>query len=514
METDKITSSYLKNLGEHQFNVEANLKTDDASNISKVIMGGANAYIDEIEMLNGEAHYTGAMVFDVLFVDAEGASHILSETIDINGKIQNDQISVLMRPIYSVEVVDCKVSEVDGDMAKVTATVAIKLNAVKTDEIETVKIDSPDIQLNSETARLHQLGTYGTAKIALNEDFESKQTVKRILITTSHTELKSASAGTGYISVEGELMINSLLEVETDEGPALKNFMQTLQFKEEIENEQVAKDDEVFAFAFARPNDVVVSVNASSGDDVSNQNQTINISAEVTVKYITEREVETTISTDAFSMTNKTNIVSGTYLAQKPTKIEKFKTTIDGQTTIGDNEARIAKICAVTNEHLLVASSAVSDGELTIEGVAYATAIYLTDDDVPALQGVDLEVPFSSKFDVSSDFDGELFVTGDVKDVDVKAKKGKEINISFDVCFLVFAHNTTSGVMIKDIELTEPLPASEFALEMYVAPKGSTLWDISKNMLVTEDVLLKQNPDLVFPLESSKTVVHFRQRTK
>lgn len=512
METDKITSSYLKNLGEHQFNVEANLKTDDASNISKVVMGGANAYIDEIEMLNGEAHYTGAVVFDVLFVDAEGASQILSETIDINGKIQNDQISVLMKPIYSVEVVDCKISEVDGDMAKATATVAIKLNAIKTDEIETVKIDSPDIQLNSETARLHQLGTYGTAKIALNEDFESKQTVKRILITTSHTELKNASAGTGYISVDGELMINSLLEVETDEGLALKNFMQVLPFKEEIENEQVAKDDDVFAFAFARPNDVVVSINTPSED--ANKNQTINVSAEVTIKYITEREAETTISTDAFSMTNKTNIVSGTYLAQKPTKIEKFKTTIDGQTTIGDDEARIAKICAVTNEHLLIANSAVSDGELTIEGVAYATAIYLTDDDVPTLEGVDLEVPFSSKFDVSSDFDGELFVTGDVKDVDVKAKKGKEINISFDVCFLAFAHSTTSGVMIKDIELTEPLPASEFALEMYVAPKGSTLWDISKNMLVTEDVLLKQNPDLIFPLESSKTIVHFRQRAK
>ncbi|HAJ77636.1 MAG TPA: hypothetical protein DCO89_01020, partial [Clostridiales bacterium] len=61
------------------------------------------------------------------------------------------------------------------------------------------------------------------------------------------------------------------------------------------------------------------------------------------------------------------------------------------------------------------------------------------------------------------------------------------------------------------IELTEELPKSEYSLEMYVAPKGSTLWDVSKHMLVTENILMTQNPDLVFPLEETKTIVHFRE---
>ena len=123
-----------------------------------------------------------------------------------------------------------------------------------------------------------------------------------------------------------------------------------------------------------------------------------------------------------------------------------------------------------------------------------------------------MEIPFSNKFDVQTDFEGELYVVADIKDVDTKAKKGKEINITLDVCFLVYAYSSENRVALKDIELADVLSPSEYALEMYVAPKGSTLWSVSKQMLVCGDEIMKQNPDLVFPLETSKTIVHFRKR--
>ena len=513
MKTDKITSAYRKNLGEHQFVVDVSMQKMDEGGISKVLSATSEANVDEIEMLNGEAHYSGKVVFNLLYVDENGENHILSETVDISGKLENEQITPTMKPVYAVEVVEIKVNSVSDDVVKISVTLNLKLDAYQVEDVEEVVVENPSVEVNMEEVETSKLVTSGTKTFDLSEEYDSKANVRRVLLTSHHVELKNVTAGTGYFTVEGNMFVNSLLEVETDEGLARKNFMQTLAFKEEFEDELIEKDDRVLAFAYARPENVKVSVVSAEvvEEGVTAPSSTLQVAATVTVKYLAERSVTSKVYTDAFSMTNKTNLVSGTFQTEKQAMLEKFSAIIDGQTIIGEDEPRIAKICAVTNEHILVANSAVQDGELTIEGVAYATIIYVTDDDVPALNSVDLEIPFANKFDVGQDFEGSLFVTSDVIDVDAKAKKGKEISVSLDVCFLAYAYDTETQVAIKDIEIAEELPKSEYSLEMYVAPKGSTLWDVSKHMLVTEEVLMSQNPDLVFPLEETKTIVHFRE---
>ena len=515
METDKIASAYRKTLEETQWTVDVILESDEG-NIERVLAGTADAYVDDVEMLNGEARYSGAVVFNLLFVDSEGANHVLTQKVDFDGKIQNDQITPLMKPIFNVEVIDTKVDSVTDDKVRLTVTLALKLNAIQTEEVDSVKNDVQNVQFNKETISLNKVVSSGTSNFELDEEYDTKNNVKKVMLKKAHIELKNVSAGTGYFTVEGEIFLNTVLEVETEEGTELKNFTETLPFKEEIEDDKIERDDDVLAFAYIRPDDLTVEILSGevSEESAEFKSSVIKVVSKIVLKYVAQRQYETEIATDAFSLTNKTNIVCGTFLTAKPTKLEKFDLTIDGQTIIGDDEPRIAKICAVSNEHLLVANSVINGGELTLEGVAYATVIYLTDDDVPVFNSVDLEIPFSNKFDVSTDFEGNLFVVANIKDIDAKAKKGKEINVSLDVCFLVYAYSTENQVALKDIELNEQLLPSDYALEMYIAPKGSTLWSISKQMLASEDLILKQNPDLVFPLETAKTIVCFRKKSK
>lgn len=507
METDKIASSYRKSLGEVQTVVEAIVQNDGDENIVKVLSNGANGYVDEVEMLNGEAHYMGGVVFDLLFVDETGASHVLSEKMDLNGKIENDQINPLMKPIYSVETLDCKLVSLDDGKAKLAATIAIKLDAVETDEIEEVKTNNENIQLNKETVSVYNIVSSGTKTFDIDEEFDAKVKVNKVLLNNTHVDLKNVVDGTGYFTVDGNVFLNSLFEVEEEEIKYLKNFMQTLPFKEEFEDEIIQHGDEVFAFAYIRPQDV--SVNVVAGEE--NKDGYIKVHICVTVKYLVQRLQEEEINTDAFSMTHKTNIKSGTFLVSKPQKVERFLANIEGQSVLDENEPRIAKVCAVTNEHLLIANSVLQNGELTIEGVAYMSVLYLTDDDIPVLSSVNLEIPFANKFGVDENFDGNLYVISEILDVEAKAKKGKEINVSMEVCFLAYSYLAENNVVIKDIELTEQWPKNEYSLEMYVAPKGSTLWDISKHLLANQETLLAQNPELVFPLEEAQTIVHFKQ---
>lgn len=506
METDKITSSYRVSLGETQTVVDVTLQNAGEENIVKILSNCVNAYIDEVEMLNGEAHYMGGVVFDVLFLDEKGATQMLSEKADLDGKIQNDRINPLMKPIYNVEVVNSKVLGVDGNDVKVSATISIKLDAIQTDEVDEVKVNDDSIMLSTEKTETWVVVASGTKTFEINEEYETKLDVENVFCTKAHVDIKDVDDGTGYFAIGGNLYVNTVLQTRQDEEATLKNFMETISFKEELEDEQIQKGDNVYAFAYVKPQDITVE---KQGDE---ENKTICVKATVTVKYIVQRMQEVEVYTDAYSMTNKTNILSGTFITSKPQKLEKFNTTIEGQTVLDDEEARIAKICAVTNEHLLIANTSVVDGELNVEGVAYATVIYQTDDEIPTYASVDLEIPFASKYDVENDFCGDLFVTGDITDVDTKVKRGKEINMTLEVCFWAYAYACDNQAIIKDIELTEALPQNQYSLEMYIAPKGSTLWDISKHLLVTEDVIKAQNPELEFPLDKAQTVVYFKQR--
>ena len=509
METEKITSTYRKSVGETQTMVDVMIQKNDAP-IGKVLVANAVPCVEQFEMLNGEATYSGNVEFCLVYADTEGEVFSVNENTPLRGKIENIVLNPLMKPIYDVEVVECKVNDVDN-MAKITATVAIKLDVIENDEVFEVKPADENIELKSETERHLSIVSSGEKTITLSEQFESKEDVQSVVMALAKANVKTINAGKGYFSVDGNVFVNALLKVKEDEITTIKNFMETLDFAEELEDDNVQKDDIITAFCYVRPQDIKVEVlNETNNDDQSEASQTISTKVDVTIKYVVMREVEREIYTDAFSMTNKTNISYDTLIKNKLMKTEKLKTTIEGQTNL--DESRIAKVCAVINENVLVASTKLDGGTLFVEGIAGATVLYLTDDDMPKIESVELEVPFSNKFEVADDLNGNLFVVPHIVDVEAKARKGKEITVSMDVCFDVDVYETESCAVIKDIELTEELPTSEYSLEIYIAPKGSTLWDVSKHLLVSEEVLLKQNPNLVFPLENSQSIVHFVQK--
>lgn len=510
METDKITSSYRVNIGEVQKNVEVSMQNDGENNISKILSSGATAYIDEIEMLNGEASYLGGVVFNLLYKNNNGENCVLSEKVDFSGKIQNDQINPLMKPIYEVEIINVKIVSADENSAKLSAVVSLKLDAIKTDEIQTLKVNDENVQIKKELASTNIIATTGTKTIEINEEFETKMDISKILLSNATVLIKDVDSGSGYFTISGDMFLNSLIEVNDDEEKSLKNFMQTINFKEELEDENVQKADNILAFANINPENLEVLVNR----DEEGNTKSISVKAKIIVKYIAERKADCDICTDAFSLTNKTNMTTGTFMLADTERVEKFTATIEGQTVLNDDEARIAKVLAVTNEHLIVANQFVDNGKLTVEGVAYASIIYLTDDDVQQINSIDLEIPFANKFDIVDDFDGKLFVVGKIVDIDAKARKGKEVLVNMDVGFNVFEYNSKNQVIVKDIELTEKLPENEFAIEMFIAPKGSSLWDLSKRMLASQDEILAQNPNLVFPLEKQETIVHFNKKQK
>ena len=422
METDKIMSSYRTAMGNVQKMVDVILQKEDENGIVKVLSNNAVAYLDDIEVLNGEARFSGGVVFNCLYVDNQGKNHVLSDKVDMNGKIENPTLNPLMKPIYKVQVVEVKTESMDEDKVKLVATIEIVFDAVVTDELEQIKTQNNAIQTLCETTRQYTVVANDEKTFRISEQYDTKNKIERVLLSSAHTVLKNVNAGTGYFTIEGDVFVNSVMEVATDEGLEIKNFSQTISFKEEIEDEAVQKEDQVFAFVYTKPNDLSVSVSSTENQET---NGTLNVDVTVTVKYVAMRVTDCNMCVDAYSTTNKTNVVRDSFVATKSTKTDYFKTTIEGQTVIGDDEPRIAKISAVTGERINIVNSGIVDSELTVEGVVYANVIYLSDDDVAEQNSLELEIPFSSKFDAKDLNCENIFVTGHIVDIEAKARKGK-----------------------------------------------------------------------------------------
>ena len=70
-----------------------------------------------------------------------------------------------------------------------------------------------------------------------------------------------------------------------------------------------------------------------------------------------------------------------------------------------------------------------------------------------------------------------------------------------------------SGV-ITNAEVAGSYPEKDFAMELVHGRAGKDAWDIAKEARVKEELILAQNPEVVFPLSEDTGLVLFYQMKK
>ena len=183
-----------------------------------------------------------------------------------------------------------------------------------------------------------------------------------------------------------------------------------------------------------------------------------------------------------------------------------------GSLTLGDDRPRVDKIMFVGGNSVVVTNSFLSNGEITIEGIARTSVVYLNDED-SSLNSVALEVPFviTDKFDVENE-GGTLNISAIVCDVDVAVKRGRELFYDAKIkAYVNYSCDEVSGV-ISEVEAVEAYAEKDYGMELVFAKAGQTSWDIAKEARVKEDLLLAQNPEVVFPLQDDEKLVLFYQK--
>lgn len=505
METNTISSAYRKKVGVVQTTVEHRLEPETETAIGKILCVNAKPFVESVEVLNGEAHYIGEVLFNVIFTDETGELLTLTDRATINGKIEENTLNAFMQPLFKVEVVDVSIQGATTSEVRVSAVLEVTLDVITSEQIEPFLPESQSVIVKHEPSKVWQTETGGTGKFSVQEEYDLKQNINRVVLQCASLCVKDVTAGTGYFTVEGDVVLKYCLTLGEEKQP--KMFTETIAFKEEIEVEGIKKDDRIETCAFIRYNELTLQV-AENGEARNN----LSVTVPIVVKYVVLRECEVVIPIDSYSLTHRTNLSTDTYQVGSMST-ERYKEHVEGSMSISEDQPRINKIILASADNLNVTNSYVVENAINIEGVITATVIYLSDDDAETTNSVQVEIPFSLNLNYQGVKEGDgVFAKVEVTDLVSKAKKGKDIELDAELYILANTYNKTQEPYVKDVVLTEEIAQSPYSLQIYLAPAGSTLWDISKHLNVSFDVITEQNKLLEFPLQRAENIVYFKQR--
>lgn len=484
-----------------EVNVECNIALSDE--ITKVLSVSGEAVLSGSEVLNGSLNYSGYVDVCIVYLNSEGEIGKVNSTCPFSSKFSSELIGNGNKADVFLKVEDISVQGVEAGSIKALARVEERAELVDNALVSSVKSSDDDICCRDENIKVVKFLGDANETFNVTSELNIRENLKRIILTESQVLVKNVESGNNFVSVSGDVVSRVLYLTENDKFESGYIYEG---FKQEVELEGATRECQVEAYASIKRD----TINVALAEEDKGGKVTLDVPVAISVKAYEEGDV--LVVNDLYSTKNSLSITTESFEMSRVCQGKLIEGKIDGSLTLGEDRPRVDKIMFVGGNSVSISNSFLSDGEITLEGIARANVVYLNDED-SSLNSVALEVPFviNEKFDVEN-IDGQFQVDAIVCDVDVAVKKGRELFYDAKVKAMVnYCYAQVSGV-ITGVETTESLPEKDYGIELFFAKAGQNSWDVAKEAKVKEDMLLSQNSDTIFPLQQDEQIVLFYQK--
>ena len=96
--------------------------------------------------------------------------------------------------------------------------------------------------------------------------------------------------------------------------------------------------------------------------------------------------------------------------------------------------------------------------------------------------------------------------------ISTRARRGKEIEVIATLEIYSDIYNNTENVVITKLAEDDLIPDNNCSMLFYIAKSGDTIWEVSKELKTSEELLLSQNPNLTDPIVPGTKVVVYKQK--
>lgn len=484
-----------------EFNVECNISV--SSPASKILSVSTQASVTNSEVISGSINYAGTIDTRTVYLTEDGEVCTVASACPFTSKFEGEDIVAGGKAIISVKVIDNHIESTTADNIRIDVSLEQSGVLINSASVNTISCNEADVCTLSEDINVIQFAGEANENITVNSEIMVRESIKRVILTESQAIIKNVESGANFVSISGEAITRVIYLTEEDKFET--GYVYDT-FKEELELSGATRDSGVEAYA------VVQSENVKTEIEENDKGVKINIQVPITLTAKAYERANINVVKDLYSTTSEIKVTTESFEMTEVCPLEIVESKIEGSLTLEDEKPRVDKILFVGGNKVVISNSFVSNGEVTIEGIATSTVVYLNDE-TSSLNSVQIEVPFviTEKFNEEHE-DCITVVDAVITDVDVVVKKGREfyydakVKASVNCC-----HAVVSGV-IASAEMLEAYPEKDYGMELVFAHAGQSAWDIAKQACVKEDMLIAQNADVLFPLEQDQNLILFYQK--
>ena len=214
---------------------------------------------------------------------------------------------------------------------------------------------------------------------------------------------------------------------------------------------------------------------------------------------------------DIYSTDNYLNINTESFTIQTNFQSLNFQERVSGTNSIDVNALFIDEVLGNCCNDIVIANSRLNRDVLIVDGLATTTVLY-RNNETNSVVPYTMQVPFSIDLKIGNVKDNsQVCVNAKLTKASVKARRGVELEFGGELNISVSISELNEEAVIDSVEISDEKNDRDCNLVIYVAKEGDTVWDIAKEMSVSEEVILEQNPDLVLPIVAGSRIVVYRQ---
>ena len=496
----EVKSSYIRKIGTTQTSVECQLPASDNTNIVKVVCANAKCVPSSYNITDKNLEYTGFVNFQVIYQSDDLATYSLDYSVEYKDNYSLDNYA--FEPQMDCSVVDVS-TVIVGNEIKVIATIETTINGIFETttqalvgvEDQTTFYQSEDVEYRNYLGKIDE-------KFDCIHDFEIKDDVSRVLSVCPMVNLDRVEVCDGYVKIFGGILV-TINYYTTGEKATVRSYQNYIPMEQEIAKDGLSKDDYVLSSLYLAINQIGIT-------STINTDQTI-VSLELPVMYqgYAFHCYKLSVVKDLFSITNPLLTTTSSVMTIDKVSNESFSERIDGSIKL-ENMPFIDEVLGTCCHQVTLANAYVEDHELIIQGIATTTVLYYCKED-HSTNSVVVEIPFSITNSVDHMTDmSQIQLT--LSDLSVKSKRGEEIEVFAKVNVYANLYDEGNFAVLSNVEVGEPYIQNGYALSVYFVKDGETLWEIAKDMKVSPDDILEQNPTVELPVKAGDKLYIYRQK--
>ena len=486
-------------LPESEFNLSCKVSAE--GEIARIFAVSFNPYCENQEITNGVVSYSGHIDVCMIYQLETGEVGSAFSSCPFSSRFEDDSISSGEKAVINLKVRDHSIDSISGSDATISMVLEQSGLLVQNVEVRSIASNDQSVCLKEEEVSVVRFVGCGSATAVESAGHSTREKVKKILGTESSVIVKQAEAGVNFVSVSGDVVTRVLY---LDENDKFENVQIYDSFKEEIEIEGVTRESLVEAVSAVN----CANININVEDDEKGSRIVASVPFELTAFAFEEASINMVV--DLYCTESEMEISTESFNMSKALDMECVEGKVDGSLTIDDDQPRVDKILFTYGSSAQITNTFVSDGELTIEGLAKTTVVYLNDE-AGSFNAVEIEVPFQISDKTKADENSILLTNAILTDVDVAVKKGRELFFDGKVRAIVAISNDEVSAVISEAREGEVYGERDYAMQLVFAKAGASLWDIAKMNRVRESLIAEQNPNVVFPLQENSDLVIFYQ---